>query len=792
MRNNLSHMPSSHHGFSRGGWFVLACIIYATATLLVLAPACFDGRSMVLSKLGEDLSGQFIGWRAFGFGQLRHGHLALWNPHLFSGTPFLGGFQSALLYPPNWLFLVLPLATAINASIGLHVLLAGIATYLWAEYRRLNPISALLSGLIFMFGGAFFLHIYPGHLSNLCTMAWAPLIFLSIDRLTCEKSWNGVWVGSIAVAMQVLAGHPQYVLYTAVVAAIYASARLRGAPRRRQAVAGFVLIYVAGAALSAAQLLTGLQATAESARSHLSPATAGTQSWAPESLLTAVMPGFFGDMNPTVYWGRWYLWEQSIYVGVAATALALYGLGRETAAMRRGAVAAAAVTLLLALGRYTPLFHVICHLPGFSSFRGLSKFVFLLSMFIALLAGVGFDRLMRTTKVSRVAPIVAGTMGAMALVFAAVMSHEAQAPRGWWVQWLHDLQWTGGDRLFKASVDPSNFPLFATNSARELAWCGMILLLVAAIWWIARHRRPAAYLLPVLAAAELLTFASRNTVSFSMQSVDREAQVLREVIAGMGPGSRVLARAGGLMLLARGNDMWGDDPMVIGRYAQFIARSQRRALDDPLFLSFAHLDSPMLRLARMQYYFDEDNRPIRALNPPLPRALLIGRCRIIPEAGRRLEALADQGFDPSRTVILETSPEPAPVEGAVAGQVDLADRSTDQIEVHASLSHPAILLITDTYSTGWHIRPLEAPAPQHYQVLPADHAFRGVPLAAGQHHFLLEYRPTAWIVGKWISIAALATYVLLGLLEHAQLRCISRSNLFGLRPLRRFAKVRHP
>ena len=55
----------------------------------------------VLSLWGADLSGQFLAWRAFGFSHQAEGHLVLCNPHLYSGTPFLGGFQSALLYPPN-------------------------------------------------------------------------------------------------------------------------------------------------------------------------------------------------------------------------------------------------------------------------------------------------------------------------------------------------------------------------------------------------------------------------------------------------------------------------------------------------------------------------------------------------------------------------------------------------------------------------------------------------------------------------------------------------------------------
>src|SRR5208282_4261617 len=89
----------------------------------------------VLSRDNEDLAGQFLWWRQFGFEELKKGHLALWNPFVYCGEPFFGGFQSALLYPPNWLFMFLPLPFAVNLSIALHTFLAGWFTFLWARNR---------------------------------------------------------------------------------------------------------------------------------------------------------------------------------------------------------------------------------------------------------------------------------------------------------------------------------------------------------------------------------------------------------------------------------------------------------------------------------------------------------------------------------------------------------------------------------------------------------------------------------------------------------------------------------
>src|ERR1035441_5585401 len=117
----------------------------------------------VLSRVG-DMTSQFVWWRQFGFEELKKGHLALWNPHLFCGVPFFGGFQSALLYPPNWFFMVLPLGFALNFSIALHVFLAGFFTFLWLKGRKAHPASAFLGAFMYMFSGAFFTRVVVGQI----------------------------------------------------------------------------------------------------------------------------------------------------------------------------------------------------------------------------------------------------------------------------------------------------------------------------------------------------------------------------------------------------------------------------------------------------------------------------------------------------------------------------------------------------------------------------------------------------------------------------------------------------
>src|SRR5688572_16437762 len=95
-------------------------LVLLALTLAMFGSVLFSGAAVVLSHRGDDLYSQFVYWRSFGFGQLKQGHLALWNPHVFSGTPFFSTFEPALLYPINWVHLVLPLAKALNTEIVLH------------------------------------------------------------------------------------------------------------------------------------------------------------------------------------------------------------------------------------------------------------------------------------------------------------------------------------------------------------------------------------------------------------------------------------------------------------------------------------------------------------------------------------------------------------------------------------------------------------------------------------------------------------------------------------------------
>src|ERR1700722_8930026 len=110
----------------------LSAVLGLLGLNLLLFGDVLRSSTKVLSDAQADIYLHFAAWRQFGFGEIQKGHLPLWNTHYLCGNPFLGGFESALLYPFNWHYLWMPLVMAINFGIVFHVFLAGFFTYLWA------------------------------------------------------------------------------------------------------------------------------------------------------------------------------------------------------------------------------------------------------------------------------------------------------------------------------------------------------------------------------------------------------------------------------------------------------------------------------------------------------------------------------------------------------------------------------------------------------------------------------------------------------------------------------------
>jgi hypothetical protein len=625
----------------------------AAAVAGLAALVAFVLRNALTSRLVatgrfNDIGAQFAAWRQWGFAEIARGRFPLWNPHAFGGHPFHGAFETGLLYPPNWLHLLLSNETALNVVLFLHVWLAGALTYAWARRRGASAPGAFAGGASFMFCGPLFLRLYCGHLPYLCAVAWLPALLLSVDELRRAPSVRWCATGAVATAAIVLAGNPQAIWLSALAAGLYAVLRFPPVKRRGTYALALAGAALGGATLSAALWLPGLEAAAESTRWGGLPLDQATSfSLRPRDLSSLVAFSTLSEGLRDAGFG--YYWESCLHFGAAALGLALWA-GRKREG--RAALIAAVVMLLLAMGPEAPIVgRLFAALPYASLFRASARLALPACAFFALLCALGHDEL---------------------------------APRlGRW----------------KAALMP-------------------------------------------LIVIQALFFAALNVAA---DPVRRDfPSVWRAALAELRPGERVIFDMrtdpnSGLVLGVP--ELWGYGQLVPRRWAELLFASQGlppSAAGSNLIIGRDH---KILRLLRARFVLRRGMPPIKRLAPPLPRLLLVSSWRLSGGRNETLNAVLAPDFDPEKIVILESAPVPEPDPKGRGGSARVVSEDSDSLAIEAELASPALLLIADSYAPGWRADPLKGSAQTNYRVLPADHALRAIPLAAGRHRLLLRYAP---------------------------------------------------
>ena len=731
----------------------------------MFADVLFTGKALVLSSMGTDIANMYIYWRPFAADQLRHGRVPLWNPYVFCGQPFLGWALGGVLYPPNWLDLVLALPRSINFGIALHVFLAGLFTYIWALRRGLHPLAGIVSAALFMFSGAYFLHVYAGHLMLLYGLAWTPLILTSVDEWIRAQEPGWMLVGVFAIAMQLFVGDLQGWFYTALVAGLLTIFQANKIRRPLKVLLGLLAMYAGAAALGSVQLLTSLQAGSESVRGGgVSYEFASMVSFAPENLLTLLAPGFFGNMTTVPYWGRWYLWEMCLFIGIGGLSLAVYGAVYGRRDFRRVLVPMTIILVILAFGSNTPLFPILYRwMPGFDHLRGNAKFIVHASLLMAMLAGAGLDHLLQVPRTHKGYALALWITGIIVGTTALEIHSAAQAPasNNWWAHAMQSVYATQESYPPPATyTDAASIQKAGTFAAHGLFVAAGEFLAVGALFFFAGASRKAIYALALLTIAEIFVFARATRATFEMP--DTESHNLKAFMDRHPGDYRIFYQRTPNMAMWLGReDVWGYAPSTLKRFTEFMAFTQGQSPEGvSLYVEMTQFH-PLQALLRWRYAFiaTRDGDRILTAKSFMSHLQLLQEYRVIAGRDAIFQAMTSPTFDPQQQVILETEPNSAPTPFPEIGTATIVDSSAGHLTIEADLPHPAILLITDAYSNGWHAHPLESSVQDTYQVLPADYTLQAVPLAAGHHHFQLDYLPAAYQEGKWISLASIILFM---------------------------------
>ena len=374
--------------------------------------------------------------RAAWIRMVHEGVFPLWNPYEFGGWPALANCEAGILYPLNWLLVVIAPGGHLSfyqleLFILLHFVLGGWFFYLLTRQYGLSFLPALLSALLFIFCG--FHGGHKLHANLFCTIIWFPLVLCFVEQSLQKKVLRPLFWAALFLGIAYLAGHPQMAYYFSlllIVRFVWELPQDRGRLGKWESAIGLLgvriaLLLILAIGLSAVQLLPSLELFSLSQRAGPGGYSFAVEySLPPQELVEYLLPDTF----------YWYFIEV-FYIGVWAWFLAWATLNRMNGSPpspdRRKELfwlAFLAGSLLLALGEFSGFFPSLFPLlPGLGKMRAPSRWIYFTNFSLALLAGFGLQRLMHPDPegrhlANRIMRIVRGAilLAVLALIYLYV------------------------------------------------------------------------------------------------------------------------------------------------------------------------------------------------------------------------------------------------------------------------------------------------------------------------------------------------------------------------------------
>jgi hypothetical protein len=717
------------------------------------------------------------------------GELPRWNPYHFCGSPFIHDVQVGAFYPPYAVTYLVPesaLGAALSWVTALHVLAAGVFTYLYARWRGLGELAALVAAVGFMLSAKWMTHLLLAGHTVTVGLAWLPLVLLALERAIRS---GGVWpvIGAgVGIALLVLGTHPQWAFYAAVFVALWTLGPAlgrsdAGTARKLARWAGLGLAAGAvAAALAAVQWLPTLEAAGQSSR------TVGLEQ---TGTLSVGLSAAVGLVGPSSGYDPPRSWEERGLFGLfaLAAAFAAPALAGRPAWWQLGvAVGLVAFSLGGAV--------LVEWLPGFSVFRLPARMLLVVAFPVAFLAGVATDRLVRGgwDRAGRVAlqrglltAVLVGVVPAVLFFGTGGPDGPAHPSRPMWGEFV-------AHAAFVAAALPAAFALTLAGRGGPRLRTGVWVALLAIETVIPTARFVRVWeqerIYPRSALTDELT--ARAPAGEARATDWHVPGVLNDQTCALGVGAP-------MALVYRLESPAGYNPLDVRWYREFVwytlgGRGPVRSLNPVTMPILPNADARRPRLldvTNLRYAAVPEGqqtfhagwwRPVAVVPGPPPVPLqapgapaelpphtlyenptALPRAWVVPEAarmpqGREPEAL--DGCDFRRTALLTTD-DPLPPAAGPVGTARVVEHRPNRVVVRVEGGGGGYLVLSDVWFPGWVCRVDGREVP----VYRAYHAFRAAALPAGATAAVFTFEPRSYRVGWWVSCAALIGLAVLAL-----------------------------
>lgn len=689
-------------------------------------------------------------WKYLSISEEKHVTLPTWNAYAMAGYPLLANIQSAVLYPLNIIFWVLPFSIGWNVFIVLQVLLGSLFMYLYLRNLSLTKSASFLGAFVFVYSGFAVAWLEWGNILH--TALWLPLILLAIDqRMGIRKQTkeehafrnNILWPGIVLFAFTAsfFAGHLQTFFYLLLTSSIYLIGRWHVSKKRWVDLLPFVVCAVLFVLTTIPQWVPTLQFLNASARS-IDQADYLREGWfIPwQHAVQFVAPDFFGNPTTLNYFGVWNYAEFIGYIGMLPLILSIYAV-----VVRHDKKTYFFVLLVL----FCILFAfptILAYLPyrfsvPFISTAQPTRLLFLIDFALSVLAALGLDYLIKEKrshlKVLLIPIFIIVFLWAVIFFMPSLFSINSENL----VVTKRNMQLPTLLFVF-SSILLIAFMKLRKKQFQHYILIGIIAITVFDLFRFTQKFTPftnVEYLYPV---SQSIAYLQKQIGHNRFMSLD----------------SRILPPNFSLMYGLQ--TIEGYDPLYLRRYGELISASERGKPDISPPFGFNRIitphryDSPIIHLLGVKYIlslsdiqdpsltlvFREGETRIYENTKAFPRVFMVNN--VVALGGENKTKAIEFLFKESD---LKTT---AVVESALAetefasGSAEIVSFSPSKVKVSVETQGEGFLVFTDSYYPTWRATLLTADDTpvSDLTIHRTDYHFRGVIVPDGKH--IVEFTNT--------------------------------------------------
>lgn len=732
--------------------------------------------------IGSDSIRMQLPWKVLAFDQIKRGEAPLWNPYNFSGNPLLANYQSGILYPFNFLYLILHPLMAWSALTVLQVFLAMVFMFFLLRKFKVSWPASILGSLAFVSSSFFIMWIEIDVIGH--AYLWLPLIIYFIELILIEGKRYFFPAISLAIALSIFAGYPQTAILVIFYTVLYFLFRTWSLSKNGKQTIYLFLFLGLGLALAAVQLLPTLELYPQA------PLSQSFARWTFEyflipyrQLVSFFAPDFFGNPATNNFWGKDY-GDLTPSLGVIPLFFALIPIFlKRKDRLFKFLYLTSFLFLLLAVKSPLSFIVKLVRLPILSSSNP-ARILSLLFFNLSVLAAFGFDHFSnRLSKAAKDRGIKI-----LAIVFFIVFLSL----------WTFAIF---GSKIFISDTSLVN-NLSVTKRNLVLPTAGLTIVL-AIFFGQPYFKKAINKYFPSVAVLVILGFVFLNLFyrlnKYNPFSPEKFYFPDHPVIEFLKNKSSVPDRFYGVDTAHFGDNFAtfyeifvaeGYDALRIGRYAELIAAVEEGRVPEEYLRSdalFPKKDSEnrrkILNLLGIKYILDKDDAAKGPWDPQpwkypedryqliwqkekwkvyenleaLPRAFLVNDYLVLKDDEKIIEKIFSSDFNPSKTVILEEEIDDFQSAKSDSGKAEIVTYTPNQVKIKVNSESDLLLFFSDSFYPGWRAY-LDGRQEKIYR---ANYAFRVVPVPQGEHQVVFSYEPDSF---KWGTIISGLTFVSLLLL----------------------------